>query len=99
MASETTPGGHLRIRKEKGRLESEEQAQRRAAEWKADLHLDHISPYLAKECDLDAWELSGEAERLRPLIRKALVEQLLSSPNMTFDQIRQSIEDQIEDGV
>ena len=52
-------------RKEKSRLELEKQTKRRAAEWKADLHLDHIARYLANEFDLDPWELSREAERLR----------------------------------
>lgn len=84
-------------RKEKARLESERQAQRRAAEWKADLQLDHIARYLATEFDLDRWELRREAERLRPLIRKALVEELLKNPNLTADQIRRSIKEQIDD--
>jgi hypothetical protein len=89
------------LRKEKARLESQKQAHRRDAEWKANLYLDHIARYLQQRYEFDGGyaELCREAERLRPLIRKALVEELLSNPNMTFDQIRQSIEDQIEDGV
>src|ERR1700680_1765369 len=57
-------------RQEKVRLELEKQAQRRAAEWKADLQLVHIARYLANEFDFDggSWELSREADRLRPLI-------------------------------
>ena len=85
------------LRKEKARLESQRQAQRRAAEWNADLHLNHIVRYLQQEFELKPWELSREAERLRPPIRETLVAKLLKNPNMTFDQIRKSIEDQIED--
>jgi hypothetical protein len=51
-------------------LELEKQTQRRAAEFKADLHLDHIARYLTQKFELKPWEVSCEAERLRPLIRK-----------------------------
>ena len=85
------------VRKEKARVESQKQAQRRAAEWNADLHLNHIVPYLQKEFELKPWEVIREAERLRPLIREILVAELLKNPTMTFDQIRKSIEDQVED--
>jgi excisionase family DNA binding protein len=40
-------------RKEKAQLELEKQAQRRAAERKADLQLDHIARYLEQEYDFD----------------------------------------------
>jgi excisionase family DNA binding protein len=88
-------------RKEKARLESERQAQRRAAEWKADLQLDHIACYLQQEYDFDGGyvEMRGEAERLRPLIRRVLIDQLIANPNLTFNQIRKSIEEQIDDEV
>jgi hypothetical protein len=39
-----------------------------------------------------------EADRLRPLIREALIDELMENPNMSDDHIRKSIEDQIEDG-
>lgn len=86
-------------RKEKARLELEKQARRRDAEWKADLHLDHIARYLVKEFDFEGGylEMRGEADRLRPVIRKALIEELLNNPNLTADQIRRSIEEQIDD--
>jgi len=86
-------------RKEKTRLELEKQTQRRAAEFKADLHLDHIARYLTQEFELKPWEVSCEAERLRPLIRKALIEELLKNSNMTTAQIWHSIEDQVEDDI
>jgi hypothetical protein len=36
---------------------------------------------------------------LHPLIREALIEELVEDPNMTADQIKESIEEQIDDGV
>jgi hypothetical protein len=83
-------------RKEKTRLELEKESQRRIAEFKADLRLDHIARYLRQEFELNPREVSCEAERLRPLIRKALIEELLNNPNMTSAQIWHSIEDQVE---
>ena len=88
-------------RKENVRLESEKQAQRRAVEWKVDLQLDHIARYLKQEYDFDGGysEMRREADRLRPLIRKALIDELLENPDMGADEIRESIEDQIDDGL
>jgi excisionase family DNA binding protein len=88
-------------RKEKARLESEKQAQRRAVEWKVDLQLDHIARYLAQEYDFDGGysEMHREADRLRPLIRKALINKVLEAPDMSAHEIRESIEDQIDDGL
>jgi len=87
-------------RKEKTRLESERQAQRRAVAWKADLQLDHIARYLEAEYDFDGGysEMRQEADRLRPLIREALIDKLVKNPGMSVDEIRESIEDQIDDG-
>jgi excisionase family DNA binding protein len=89
------------IRKEKARLESEKQAQRRAAEWKADRQLDHVARFLEQEYEFDGGssEIRREAERLRPLIREALIDELMKNPNMSDNEIRKSIEHQIEDGV
>jgi hypothetical protein len=86
-------------RREKARLESEEQARRKAAAWKADMQLDHIARYLDEECEFDGgdWEMRREADRLRPLIREALIEELVENPDMTSEEIRESIEDQIDD--
>ena len=91
----------MATRKEKARLESEKQAQRRAVEWQVELQLDHIARYLAQEYDFDGGysEMRREADRLRPLIRKALIDELLEAPEMSGDEIRESIEDQIDDGV
>lgn len=88
-------------RKESARMESEKQTLRRAAEWKADFQLDHIARYLEQEYEFDGGysELRREADRLRPLIREALIDELLENPDMSTDEIRKSIEDQIEDGV
>src|ERR1019366_1208849 len=86
-------------RKEKVRLESEKQARRRAVAWKADFQLDHIARYLEQEYDFDGEysEMRREADRLRPLIREALIDELVENPDMSADEIRESIEDQIED--
>jgi hypothetical protein len=40
-----------------------------------------------------------EADRLRPLIREALIDELVKNPDMGADKIRESIEDQIDDDV
>ena len=86
-------------RKEKVRLEAEKQAQRRAVAWKADLQLDHIARYLDEEYEFDGGdaEMRREADRLRPLIREALIDELVENPAMSADEIRESIEDQIDD--
>jgi hypothetical protein len=83
----------------KARLESEKRVQRRAVEWTADLHLDHIARYLEQEYDFDGGfrEMRREADRLRPLIREALIDELLANPDMSAEEIRESIEDRIED--
>jgi excisionase family DNA binding protein len=88
-------------RKERSRLESEEQARRKAAEWKADMQLDHIARYLDEEYEFDGGdeEMRREADRLRPLIREALIEELVDNPGMTSEEIREAIEDFIEDEV
>src|ERR1035437_101578 len=89
------------MRKEKARLESEKQAQRHAVAWQAELQLDHIARYLENEYAFDGGyaEMRREADRLRPLIREALIDELVKNPGMGADEIRESIEDQIEDGV
>ena len=89
----------VNARKEKARLESEKQAQRRAVAWKADLQLDHIARYLEEDYEFDGGygEMRREAHRLRPLIREALIDELVENPAMSADEIRESIEDQIED--
>ena len=88
-------------RKEAARLEFKKQAERRAAEWKADLELGHIAKYLQEEFEFKGgyWEILREADRLRPLIREALIEELLENPDMSDDEIRESIEDEIDDRV
>jgi hypothetical protein len=88
-------------RNEKTRQESEKRAQLRAAALNADLQLGHISRYLEAEYKFDGgyWEMHREAERLRPLIREALIEELLENPDMSNEEIRESIEDQIDDGL
>jgi hypothetical protein len=88
-------------RKEQARLEAERQGQRRAAEWKTELQLDHIASYLQEEYDFDGGyaEMQRESERLRPLIRRVLIDKLIANPNITFDQMRMSIEEEIEGGL
>ena len=87
------------MRKEKARLEAEKQARRRAVDWKADLQLGHIAGYLEDEYNFDGGysEMRREADRLRPLIREALIDELVENLAMSADEIRESIEDQIDD--
>ncbi len=85
-------------RKEQARRESERQDQRRAAERKVDLQLGHIERYLTKEYEFGGGYLAlrCEAERLRPLIRKAIIENFLRNPRMTDEDIRKCIEAHID---
>ena len=73
--------------------------QRRVAEWRVDLQLDHIAGYLKEEYTFDGGPAAmlREAARLRPLIRAAVIDELLENPNMSDGDIRASIEDQIDD--
>ena len=89
------------MRKEKARLESEKQSSRQSAAWKADAQLSHIGKYLREEFEFPGGDLEvfHEVNRLRPLIREALIEELVGNPNMTADDILVSIEEQIDDGV
>jgi hypothetical protein len=86
-------------RQEKARQEFEKQARRSTAECKADLQLDHIARYLEEEYEFDDGyaEMRREADRLRPLIRQALIEELLENPDMNSEEIRESIEAEIEE--
>ena len=88
-------------RKEQVRLESEQLAQRRAAASKADSHLGYIAKYLETEYTFDGgiWERQREVNRLRPLIREALIEELVEDPEMNAEEIRKSIEEQIDDAL
>jgi hypothetical protein len=66
---------------------------------KADLQLRHIARYLEEEYEFDGGygEMRRAADRLRPLIREALIDELVENPDMSADEIRESIEDQIDD--
>jgi hypothetical protein len=85
-------------RQEEARLESEKQSRRRAAEWKVDLRISHIERYLQQEYDYDGeyQEMRSDADRLRPLIRAALIDELMENPDMSNDDIRESIEDETD---
>jgi hypothetical protein len=86
-------------RKKTAQLESERQAQRRAVASKVELQLGHVARYLEQEYEFDGGysEMRREAERLRPRIREMLINELLENPDMSDDEIRESIEDQIDD--
>jgi len=86
-------------RKEAARLESERQDKRRATRWKVDGHLGHIEKYLEEEYEFKGgyWEILRERDRLRPLIREALIDELLEDPDMTDDEILESIEGKVDD--
>ncbi len=86
-------------RKGKARRESEKQEQRRAAMSKAELQLDHVARYLQQEYEFDVGysEMHRQSERLRPVRLKVLIKELLENPDMSDGEIRESIEDQIDD--
>ena len=86
-------------RKEKARLESEKQARRSAAEWKADhaTRPHRALPRTRNTTTTTTRRCCRDADRLRPLIREALIEELLENPDMSGEEIRESIEDQIDD--
>jgi excisionase family DNA binding protein len=86
-------------RREKARLEAEKETRRRAAEFRTDLELSHISQYLEKEYEFDdgLFGRCREADRLRPLVRKTLVAELLENPDMSGEEIRESIEEEVDD--
>ena len=88
-------------RKEQARLESQALAARRAAASKADFHLGHIPKYVDEEYTFDGGDLERlrEVSRLRPLIREALIEELVEDPEMTPKEILESMEDQIDDAL
>ena len=69
--------------------------------WRVELQLIHIAQYLDQEYDFDGGrqEMRREADRLRPLIRETLIDELMKNPNMSDDDIQKSIEHQIDDGV
>ena len=66
--------------------------------WKADYYLSHIERYLEKEYEFDGGyrEMRRDADRLRPVIREALIDELVKNPDMSAEEIRGSIEDQID---
>jgi hypothetical protein len=86
-------------RNEAARLKAEQESNRRTTEWRVILELGHIARYLEQEYEFDGGysELRQEAERLRPLVREALIEEVLENPEMTVEEIRQSMEDFIDD--
>lgn len=88
-------------RKETAERESVERRKRQEAEWTATLQLSHIETYLQREYDFSGgyFEMKREADRLRPGVLEALIEELLENPGMTAEEIRESIEDQVEDAM
>lgn len=88
-------------RKERARQDSEALAARRVAASKADSHLEHVAKYFAKEYTFDGGDLERlrEVNRLRPMIREALIDELVEDSEMTAEEIRESIEDQVDDAL
>jgi hypothetical protein len=78
---------------------TEREAKRRELGWKVDNHLSHIERYLEEEYKFTGgcWERFRERDRLRPLIREALIDELLEYPDMSDEEIRESIEEQIDE--
>jgi hypothetical protein len=88
-------------RKKAAALEAEQQRKRRDAESKVNCQLDHIEHYLQQEYEFGGgyFEMARERDRLRPLISKALVEELLEDPGMDADDIRDRIEELVDDEI
>jgi hypothetical protein len=73
-------------------LEAEQQRKRNNAEFTAMLHVDHIGTYLEREYEGENYsEMARERDRLRPLIKAALVEELIRG-DMSTEQICRRIE-------
>jgi excisionase family DNA binding protein len=72
---------------------------RRTAECRVDMQLNHIVRYLNAEYTFDGGHAAmlQEAARLQPRIRAALIAEVIENPNMSDDEIRASIEDQVDD--
>jgi hypothetical protein len=85
-------------REEKEQRESEQRSKRRDAEWTAGQHLDHIERYLQQEYEFDGgyMEMWQDGQRLRAIIKPALVEELLEE-DMDAEEIRERIEEMIDD--
>jgi excisionase family DNA binding protein len=80
-------------REQAAKLEAEQQRKRRDAESKVSFQLDHVERYLQQEYEFDGgyFEMAGERDRLRPLIKAALVEELMRR-DMSAEEIRRRIE-------
>jgi hypothetical protein len=87
-------------REQKERLESEQRSKRRNAEWTASRYLDHIERYLQEAYEFDGGysERWQEGQRLRAMIKPALVEELMGH-DMDAEEIRERIEDLIEENI
>jgi hypothetical protein len=74
---------------------------RRMTEWRVDLQLNHIARYLSEEYTFDGGHpaMLQDVARLRPIIRAALVDELMENPNRSDAEIRTSIEDLIDEDV
>jgi hypothetical protein len=87
-------------RMEKERLAFEKQARRHVAERRADLQLAHIARYLVQEYTFDGYSaMRRKADRLRPVVREELIEELLEDPHMSDDEIRETIEYEIDESM
>lgn len=87
-------------REEAARLKAEKQRKRRDAQFKVDGELAHIEGYLKQEYEFDNYfKMLEERDRLRPLISKTLVEELLEDPNMDADDLRARIEELVDDEI
>jgi hypothetical protein len=86
---ETAIADHEEVR----RLAAEQQRKRSAAQFSLMLQLDHVARYLQETYEWRSHgELVEECDRLRPLIKAALVEELMQRPDMDGQVIRRRIE-------
>ncbi|MEO5925712.1 MAG: hypothetical protein ABIR70_17980, partial [Bryobacteraceae bacterium] len=86
-------------RKEAARLEADQQRAHRAADWAVALNIGHIDTYLREEYEFDGGhtERIREAARLRKLIEPILIEELIEDPDLTVLEIRELIEDLVDE--
>jgi excisionase family DNA binding protein len=79
-------------------IEAEEQRVRAEAERKADVGLWHIEAYLRDEYEFDGGlaAMRREVERLKPVIRERLIDELIDDPALGSEDIDQRVEEMID---
>ncbi len=86
-------------REERRQKQRQRETRRFGAELRVGFYLDHIKTYIEEEFEFAGGysELGKEADRLREPIRKSLVDELTENPDMTASQIREYVEELVEE--